>query len=108
MWSGPISTSVFVPEVEMDAARIYIAYLRKCDKKLREQVTFHFMFPFEKTPLSNSHKAPIQEDNISINMSRIELQSIVNKENFCSDTNQLLKKIFSSERLVSSLLLRLN
>ena len=99
MWSGPISTSVFVPEVEMDAARIYIAYLRKCDKKLREQVTFHFMFPFEKTPLSNSHRAaPIQEDNIPINISRKELQSIVKEKNFCSDTNQLLKKIFSSKR----------
>ena len=50
IWTGPISTSVFVPEIEMEAAELYIAYLRKCDKKLREQVTFHFMFPFDKSP----------------------------------------------------------
>ena len=100
MWSGPISASVFVPEVEMDAARIYIAYLRKCDKKVREQATFHFMFPVEKSPLSNSYRASIQEDKIPLNESRKELQNIVKVKNFCTDTNQLLKKIFYSKRWV--------
>ena len=100
MWSGPISLSVFVPEVEMDAARIYIESLRKCDRNLKERVAFHFMFPYEKPPLTNLHKIAhkMSDDDISANMSRKELLSIATTENFCSDTNRLLKKIFSSRR----------
>ena len=98
MWSGPISTSVFVPEVEMDAARIYIAYLRKCDQKLKKQVTFHFMFPYEKPPIIGARKPLFDENNISTNMSRRDLINIITEEDFCSDTNQLLKKIFASRR----------
>ena len=97
MWSGPISASVFVPEVEMDAARVYIEYLRKCDKKLKEQITFHFMFPYEKPPKVNLQKR-MSDDDMPRNMSRKELLDIIETEDFCSDTNRLLKKIFASQR----------
>ena len=102
MWSGPISVSVFVPEVEMDAARIYIETLRKCDQNLKERVAFHFMFPYEKPPQTNLHKIAttheMTDDDGSMNVSRKELQRIAIAENYCSDTNRLLKKIFLSKR----------
>ena len=97
MWSGPISASVFVPEVEMDATRVYIEYLRKCDQKVKEQITFHFMFPYEKPPNTNLQKR-MSDDDMPTNMSRKELLGIITEEDFCSDTNRLLKKIFSSRR----------
>ena len=102
MWSGPISVAIFVPEVEMDAARIYIETLRKCDRDLKDRVAFHFMFPYEKPPRTNLHKIAtyhkMNDDDISVNVSRNELQNIARGENFCPDTNRLLKKIFLSKR----------
>ena len=101
MWSGPISISVFVPEVEMDAARVYIEYLRMCNKRLKEQATFHFMFPYEKTPITDSRKmTKVNDDDMSTNASRRELLNILAEQDYCSDTNFLLKKIFSSRRYV--------
>ena len=101
MWSGPISASIFVPEIEMDAARMYIEYLRKCDKKIKEQVTFHFMFPYEKPPINNLKrmlKYMMTDHDVSVNTSRRELLSIIHEEDFCPDTNRLLKRIFASRR----------
>ena len=98
MWTGPISASVFVPEVEMDATRVYIEYLRKCDQKLKDQVTFHFLFPYEKAPNSDERLRSMSDDYMSTNMSRKELLGIIMAENFCSDTNRLLKRIFASRR----------
>ena len=99
MWSGPISISIFVPEVEMDAARVYIEYLRKCNRRLKEQATFHFMFPYEKPPITDLRKMrEVNDDDISTNASRRELLNILAEQDYCSDTNFLLKKIFSSRR----------
>ena len=101
MWSGPISISVFVPEVEMDAARVYIEYLRKCNRRLKEQATFHFMFPYEKPPITDLRKMrEVNDDDVSTNASRRELLNILAEQDYCSDTNFLLKKIFSSRRYV--------
>ena len=101
MWSGPISISVFVPEVEMDAARVYIEYLRKCNRRLKEQATFHFMFPYENPPITDSRKMrEVNDDDVSTNASRRELLNILAEQDYCSDTNFLLKKIFSSRRYV--------
>ena len=99
MWSGPISISVFVPEVEMDAVRVYIEYLRKCNRRLKEQATFHFMFPYEKPPITDLRKMrAVNDDDISTNASRRDLLNILSQKDYCSDTNFLLKKIFSSKR----------
>ena len=101
MWSGPISISIFVPEVEMDAARVYIEYLRKCNRRLKEQATFHFMFPYEKPPITDLRKMrEVNDDDVSTNASRRELLNILAEQDYCSDTNFLLKKIFSSRRYV--------
>lgn len=108
MWSGPISISIFVPEVEMDAARMYIEYLRKCNRKLKEQATFHFMFPYEKPPITDLRKMrEVNDDDISTNASRRELLNILAEQDYCSDTNFLLKKIFSSRRYELTNIMRL-
>ena len=97
MWSGPISASVFVHEAEMDTARIYIEYLRKCDRRMKDQVTFHFMFPYEKAPLMNLTKrmSMIHNDDMSTNTSLNELLVSLTTDDLCLDTTQLLKKIFA-------------
>ena len=44
-WDGPISVSVFVPDVDYTIAVLMIKYMRTCFPKIREQVTFHMVFP---------------------------------------------------------------
>ena len=44
-WSGPISISVFVPDIELALALHYIQYLRSCYPAIQRQVSFHLAYP---------------------------------------------------------------
>ena len=44
-----MSVSVFVARLELDATTIYINYLRDCYPEIKNQVTFHFMSPNERS-----------------------------------------------------------
>ena len=44
-WSGPVSISVFVPDIELALALKYIQYLRSCYPAIHRQVSFHLSYP---------------------------------------------------------------
>ena len=44
-WSGPISISVFVPDIELALTLNYIQYLRSCYPAIQRQVSFHLAYP---------------------------------------------------------------
>lgn len=44
-WSGPMSIAVFGPGVELGIAIRYIQYLRSCHPAIRDQVSFHLVYP---------------------------------------------------------------
>ena len=44
-WSGPVSISVFVPDIELALALKYIQYLRSCYPAIHRQVSFHLTYP---------------------------------------------------------------
>ena len=91
MWSGPISASVFVHEVALDSTSLYIEYLRKCDQKVKDQVTFHYLFPYEKSPNLQKRIGRKRDEDMPTTLSRKKLLDIITAEDFCSDTNRLLK-----------------
>lgn len=50
-WNGPISLAVFAAyEEELNSLLLYILYLRKCDTKIRENVSFHLGIAVERKP----------------------------------------------------------
>lgn len=50
-WNGPISVAVFAAyEDELNSLLMYILYLRKCDTKIRENVSFHLGLAKERKP----------------------------------------------------------
>ena len=44
-WSGPISVSVFTPDLEYEVSVQYIYFLQTCYPGIKEQVSFHFVYP---------------------------------------------------------------
>lgn len=44
-WSGPMSISVFAPDIELGIAGKYISYLRSCYPAINNQVSFHLTYP---------------------------------------------------------------
>ncbi|CAH1128586.1 unnamed protein product [Ceutorhynchus assimilis] len=50
-WGGPISLAVFAgTEKELNHLLLYILYLRKCNTRIKEKVSFHLAIPKEKGP----------------------------------------------------------
>ena len=47
-WTGPISISVFVPDIELALGLRYIQYLRSCYPAIRRQVSFHLTYPADR------------------------------------------------------------
>ena len=45
MWTGPISVSVYVTQIELDTTTIYINYMRHCYSEVKNRVSFHFISP---------------------------------------------------------------
>ena len=93
MWSGPISAAVFAHEGELDSTSLYIEYLRKCDQNVKDQVTFHYLFPYEKSPNLHKRIGGKSEEDMPTALSRKKLLDIITAEHFCSDTTRLLKTI---------------
>eukprot|EP00095_Tigriopus_kingsejongensis_P007170 maker-scaffold211_size255937-snap-gene-1.15 protein:Tk07170 transcript:maker-scaffold211_size255937-snap-gene-1.15-mRNA-1 annotation:"n-acetyllactosaminide beta- -n-acetylglucosaminyltransferase-like" len=46
-WSGPMSIALFTPDVEFHISKVFIKYLHRCFPKIKEQVSFHFLFPVD-------------------------------------------------------------
>ena len=44
-WTGPISVSLFVPDVEFTIATVFIEFLRNCFPSVRDRVSFHMIYP---------------------------------------------------------------
>ena len=65
-----MSVSVFVTRLELEPTKIYINYLRDCYPEIKNQVTFHFMSPNERSDeidaqlMHNSKKEMMIIDNI--------------------------------------------
>ncbi|CAH1104308.1 unnamed protein product [Psylliodes chrysocephalus] len=50
-WNGPISVATFAAsEEELNALLLYILYLRKCNEKIIDKVTFHLALAKERKP----------------------------------------------------------
>lgn len=50
-WNGPISLATFAAsDDELSALLLYILFLRECNAKIREQVTFHFAYSKDRRP----------------------------------------------------------
>ena len=52
-WSGPMSISVFAPDVELGIAIKYIQYLRSCYPAIESQVSFHLTYPADHPGLQD-------------------------------------------------------
>ena len=52
-WSGPMSISVFVPDIELALGLKYIQYLRSCYPAIRRQVSFHLTYPADHPGLQD-------------------------------------------------------
>ena len=52
-WSGPMSISVFVPDIELALGLKYINYLRSCYPAIRRQVSFHLTYPADHPGLQD-------------------------------------------------------
>ena len=61
-WEGPVSVAVFVPDIKYEAALLYIAKLRHCMVEIRNQVTFHFIYPVDRPPVSWVEAVAIDDD----------------------------------------------
>ena len=57
-WSGPVSISVFVPDIELALGLKYIQYLRSCYPAIHRQVSFHLTYPADHPGLQelSSHQ----------------------------------------------------
>ena len=52
-WSGPVSISVFVPDIELALGLKYIQYLRSCYPAIHRQVSFHLTYPADHPGLQD-------------------------------------------------------
>lgn len=54
-WTGPISVSVFILREEFLLTELYIAYLRQCFHHVRDQISFHLVYPRDYPPINYSN-----------------------------------------------------
>lgn len=87
-WSGAVSVAVFVPDIELDAALLYITSLRKCSPPLRQQVAFHFLYPADKPPVRWKLKDPNHWNSLSCNNTDHQLNYLFKSKNFASRSFQ--------------------
>ncbi|KAJ3664531.1 hypothetical protein Zmor_000089 [Zophobas morio] len=67
-WDGPISLATFAAsDDELSALLLYILFLRECNAKIREQVSFHFAYPKDRRP-----------KNVNIDLDRLAEMSCAN------------------------------
>ncbi|KAK7070888.1 Beta-1,4-glucuronyltransferase 1, partial [Halocaridina rubra] len=51
MWQGPISVSVYTPDVDYTIAVKIISFLQTCIPAVRQRVSFHFSYPHKLPPV---------------------------------------------------------
>ena len=83
-WNGPVSVAVFVPDIELEAALVYISKLRQCFEEIRNQVSFHFLYPIDKPPVPWTDDTQVYDD--------------------CQHPDNMLIQIFKSKRYYKNLL----
>jgi hypothetical protein len=67
-WNGPISLATFAAsDEELNSLLLYIFFLRECNAKIREQVSFHLAFPKDHRP-----------KNINVDLDKLEQMSCAN------------------------------
>ena len=91
MWTGPISVAILVTQLELDAAMIYVNYIRYCYPEIKNQVAFHFLSPIEK-----SDKIDTQLMNELKNETSKLISGIVS----CQQTKEMLENKFFLKRLL--------
>jgi hypothetical protein len=72
-WSGPISLTIFVPDIEFDFATKFIQHLIHCDPWIMEKVSLHLIYPVEKPPKHVPMTEPIlaRKFNCTTNTAKI-------------------------------------
>ncbi|XP_046990588.1 beta-1,4-glucuronyltransferase 1-like [Schistocerca americana] len=53
-WCGPISVSIFAPDLDYQIAEAYISYLRQCFSDITSQVSLHIIYPIDFPPINSS------------------------------------------------------
>ncbi|CAG0924156.1 unnamed protein product, partial [Notodromas monacha] len=56
-WHGPLSVSIFVPDVELHLAKTVIKFLRRCSPAVADRVSFHFVSDVAHPPVDFSAEA---------------------------------------------------
>lgn len=54
-WCGPISVSIFTPDLDYQIAEAYISYLRRCFSDVSSQVNLHIIYPTDFPPINSSN-----------------------------------------------------
>ena len=88
-WTGPISVAIFVTEIELDAATMYVHYIRYCYPAIKNRVTFHFL-----TPIENFDKIDVQ----LMNEAKNETLKLISGIASCGQTKEMLKNKFFLKR----------
>ena len=89
MWTGAISVAVFVTQLELDAATMYVNHIRYCYPEIRNQIAFHFLSPIE-----NTDNIDVQLKNEVKNVTLELISGIVS----CQPTKEMLKNEFFHKR----------
>ena len=71
IWSGPISLSLFVPDVELDFATIFLNHLFICDETMASHLAVHLIFPGQKFPKHVSDPVLKKEFPCSTNIAKL-------------------------------------
>ena len=88
-WTGPISVAIFTTQLELDAATIYVNYIRYCYPEIKNQVVFHFL-----TPIENSDKIDVQ----LMTEAKNETLKLISGISSCQKTKDMLKNKFFLKR----------
>ena len=91
MWTGPISVAILVTQLELDAAMIYVNYIRYCYPEIKNQVAFHFLSPIEKSDQINTQL---------MNELKNETLKLFSGIASCQQTKEMLKNKFFLKRLL--------
>ena len=76
-------------QLELDAATIYVNYIRYCYPEIKNQVAFHFL-----TPIENSDKIDVQ----LMTEAKNETLKLISGISSCQKTKDMLKNKFFLKR----------
>ena len=61
LWSGPISLSLFVPDVELDFATRFLNHFFICDETMASHLAVHLIFPGQNVSTSDNKDVKVSE-----------------------------------------------